>query len=99
MLSEPLEIAIAAGDVQFTGIVPDVIGRFPLELALMPRGRQIAAKLYYTEGRVTSAWAETFIDGYVQVAALLAAAADRPLYISIHEDAARRLGVPAERMI
>jgi hypothetical protein len=89
MLSESLETTTAAGDVYFTGVVPDVIGRFTLELALMARGQEIAVKLYYTDGRVTPAWAKSFIDDYVRIATCLAAAPTRPIEAAI--DGTRRV--------
>jgi hypothetical protein len=94
MLTEPLEIAIPAGDVLFTGIAPDVLGRFPLEMALMPRGREMAAKLYYMEGRISSAWAESLIDAYVRLAARLAASVDKPLNVSTDPETARLRAPP-----
>jgi Condensation domain len=92
MLAEPIDVVVSAGDVEFKGIVPDVIGRFQLELALMPRGDEVAVKLYYAEGMVTSAWARTFIDAYVTVAGQLAAAPNIPLRSSI--ESLRGIGSP-----
>ena len=89
MLSESLETTTAAGDVYFTGVVPDVIGRFTLEMALMAQGQEIAVKLYYTEGRVTTAWAKSFIDGYVRIATCLAGAPTRSIEAAI--DSIRRV--------
>ncbi len=73
MLAEPIDVTVAAGGVQFQGVVPDVVGRFDLELALMPRGDGYAAKLYYTADRLSPGWAADFIAGYAQTAAAVAA--------------------------
>jgi hypothetical protein len=79
MLAGAIDLEIRVGDVVFEGVVPDVAGRFDLELALMPRGRGFAGKLYYTAGRVEPAWAEDFMAGYVAVAAAASAAPYAPI--------------------
>ncbi len=75
MLSQPLEASITAGDLEFTGMVPDVSGRFDFELALMPRGSGFAVKLFFSQDRVDPRWARAFLAKYV---ALAAAAASDP---------------------
>ena len=71
-LAEALDGTVSAGGVQFQGVVPDVVGRFDLELALMPRDGGYAVKLYYTADRVDSGWAAGFVAGYTAIAAAAA---------------------------
>jgi Condensation domain len=69
MLAEPIDLAIKAGGSEFRGLVPDVVGRFDFELALMPCDDGFAVKLYYTTGRVDPSWARGFVAEYVSIAA------------------------------
>ncbi|WP_202638501.1 condensation domain-containing protein [Bailinhaonella thermotolerans] len=79
LLAEPLDAAVRAGGVEFRGLVPDVAGRFDFELALMPRGRGFAAKLFYAEDRADPAWARGFAAEYARLAAAAAADPSRPV--------------------
>lgn len=79
MLVQPIDETIQAGPVQFRGVVPDVVGRFDFELALMPRHRSMAAKFYYTEKKASTRWARDFICAYTALSAILAASPHSPL--------------------
>jgi hypothetical protein len=73
VLCEPFDKTFEAGDVVFRGMVPDVVGRFDFELALMQTTNGVMVKFYYTDNRVSAAWASEFIDAYVRTAAAVAA--------------------------
>lgn len=79
MLPEPLEVTEQAGKTQFRSLVPDVVGRFDFEFALMPRGDGFAGKLYYTQSRVSAPWARELIGTYDALARAVAAAPDLPI--------------------
>jgi hypothetical protein len=78
-LAEPLDVTLPAGDVEFVGIAPDVVGRFDVELALMPRADGFAVKLYYTPERLDPSEAARLIAAYQSLASAAAAAPDMPL--------------------
>jgi hypothetical protein len=61
------------------GLVPDVGGRFDLEMALMPLEDSISVKLHYAEQRLSKQWATEFLDGYIELARNLAARSTGPL--------------------
>lgn len=79
MLAEPIDETLRAGGVEFQAVVPDVAGRFDLELALMASDEGTAAKLFYAEERVCPSWARDFISAYVAAAAAVAAEPYAPL--------------------
>lgn len=79
MLSEGIDDICRTGQVEFQALVPDVGGRFDLELALMPLGDCLAVKLYYAENRLSSAWARDFLSGFVAVTAAVASNPNEPL--------------------
>jgi non-ribosomal peptide synthetase component F len=75
MLAEPIDRVTRTGDLELAGVVPDVVGRFDVEFALMVKEDGCAAKLYFTRSRLDPAWARHFITSY---AALAGAVADDP---------------------
>jgi hypothetical protein len=62
------------GSLELRPLVPDVIGRFDVELALMPVGRRLAVKLSYNPGRLSPDGARELIGSYVALAGVVAAA-------------------------
>lgn len=79
MLSEEIEETYRAGRVEFRAQVPDVGGRFDLELALMAVGGGLAVKLDYAKERLDATWAEDFLSSFIAVAALVAESPGLPL--------------------
>jgi hypothetical protein len=67
VLVEPIDQEFHAGPVTVRGMVPEVVGRFDFELALMPAREGVAVKLDYTEQRVSPDYANAFIASYVAV--------------------------------
>ncbi len=79
MLGERIDQTWRAGDVSFNWLVPDVGGRFDLELSVMPIDEVLGVKLYYSTEAVDPAWADQFLKAYLAVAAAVAAAPDGAL--------------------
>lgn len=69
MLGEPIDVSTDAGAVRLSGLVPRGVPRFDLELALIPHRDGLQITLFYAADRLDSAWAETFVDDYANLAA------------------------------
>lgn len=79
MLAEPIDQITRVGELEIEGVVPDVVGRFDVEFALMAGPDGCAAKLYFARDRLDPGWARHFIAAYAVLAAAVAAAPDAPL--------------------
>jgi len=79
MLAEPIDQVARAGDLELEGVVPDVVGRFDVEFALMASEDGCAVKLYFTEDRLDPGWAHGFVTAYVALAESVATAPGMPL--------------------
>jgi hypothetical protein len=79
MVAEGGATTTRLGLLELRPLVPDVIGRFDLELALMPVGRRLAVKLSYNPQRLGPEGARELIGSYVALAGAVAARPDAPL--------------------
>lgn len=79
MLTERIDEKLQVGNVEFQWMVPDVVGRFDLEVALMACDDGLAVKLYYPEERVHPSWPKDFITAYVAILESVAANPNLPL--------------------
>jgi Condensation domain len=79
LLTAPIDAALRAGELEVQGLVPDVAGRFPLELAVMARGDALAAKVFAAADVMAPPQARDLMDAYVAAAVAVGADPDAPL--------------------
>ena len=75
MLGEPITVSARAAGLEISGIVPQGVARFDLELAVIPHGRGLQVQVFYACDRLDPVWAEALADDYL---AVVGAVADRP---------------------
>ncbi|MBW3668376.1 MAG: condensation protein [Actinobacteria bacterium] len=73
LMPEPIQQTVHAGGVELEGIVPEDLGRFDFELALVPSGGGLHALLYHDSGRLPAGYAEEFVARFVEAARAAAA--------------------------
>jgi hypothetical protein len=76
-IPERIDRTYQAGPLRLCTIVPDVVGRFDLELAVRPTRESILARLTFNERRLDGPAARAFLRGYIETAQLVAVAPER----------------------
>lgn len=79
MTADEVPRSAAAGPLTLTMRIPDVVGRFDLEFAVMAAGDGLALKLNYSDARLTGDQARSLAAGYAAMADAVVSAPHAPI--------------------
>jgi hypothetical protein len=79
VVPEPIERTLPAGDCRLRIAVPEVVGRFDLEIAVRPSADTYVVRVTYNRGRLDDVDADRLLRAYVAMAGYVASSPEAPL--------------------
>ncbi|MFZ5638800.1 MAG: condensation domain-containing protein [Pseudomonadota bacterium] len=79
VVPEPIERTLPAGDCRLRIAVPEVVGRFDLEIAVRPSEDAYIVRITYNRGRLDDVEADRLLRGYLAMSRYVASFPDSPL--------------------
>ncbi len=79
VVPEPIERTLPAGDCRLRIAVPEVVGRFDLEIAIRPSADAYVVRVTYNRGRLADVEADRLLRAYLETAHYVASFPDSPL--------------------